>query len=466
VIVTNLPARVSRIIHERNLFTPGDTIIVALSGGADSCALLDILAGLRDISANLVVAHLNHCLRGAESDADEQFCRKLAEQYALPFESRRIDVADLARREGLNLEDAGRRARIAFLDEIRTHWQASAIALAHHADDQAETVLMRLLRGSGATGLSGMSFRNGSGRIRPLLTSTRTEIEAYLRARGLKHREDASNRDTAFLRNRIRHELLPVLAHYNPAIRERLVTTAALLADEDDLLERMASDLSVKVCAITDGGISCSLTRLKGEHPALRRRLFRKALANLAGDADHFSQCHIRALEQLADSSRPNAILNLPREITALREYGALLLRKSSPLNAAEVAEVEITAPGHYHLFDGSCVTLHTLSTAPLHPASLPSYTAVFDLEKSPFPWHVRTFRPGDRIHPFGMAGSKKLKDLFIDLKIPLTKRRRIPLFFSGDTLIWVCGIRTSRLAAVDDTSKKIIMAVYSYSTE
>jgi tRNA(Ile)-lysidine synthase len=462
VIVTNLPARVSRIIHERNLFTPGNTIIVALSGGADSCALLDILAGLKGMSVHLVAAHLNHCLRGAESDADEQFCRELAEQYAIPFESRHIDVADLAQREGLNLEDAGRRARITFLDEIRTRWQASAIALAHHADDQAETVLMRLLRGSGATGLSGMSFHSGNGRIRPLLSSTRIEIETYLRARGLKHREDASNRDTAFLRNRIRHELLPVLTHYNPAIRERLVTTAALLADEDDLLEHMASDLSVKVCSITDNGISCSLDRLKGDPPALRRRLFRQVLTNLAGDADHFSQCHIQALEQLADSSRPNAILNLPRNITALREYGMLHLRNTSPANTAEVAEVEITGPGHYRLFDGSCLTLHTLSTAPLHPASLPPATACFDLEKTPFPWHVRTFRPGDRIHPFGMAGSKKLKDLFIDLKIPLTKRKRIPLFFSGDTLIWVCGVRTSRLAALDDTSKNIIMAVYS----
>ena len=461
MIATNLPARISRIIRERNLFAPGDTVIVALSGGADSRALLDILAGLKGISARLVAAHLNHCLRGAESDADERFCRELAEHYELPFESGRIDVADLAQRNALNLEDAGRRARIGFLDEIRARWQASAIALAHHADDQAETVLMRLLRGSGATGLSGMSFSNENGRIRPLLSSTRTEIEAYLKARGLKHREDASNRDTAFLRNRIRHELLPLLTRYNPAIRERLVTTAALLADEDDLLERMASDLSAKVRTMTDNGISCSLDRLKEEHPALRRRIFRQALTSLAGDADHFSQSHIRALERLADSSRPNATLNLPRNIAALREYGMLHLRKKTSVKVAEVLKTEITGPGHYRLFDGSCVTLHT-PTVPFQPTSPPAAAAFFDLEKAPFPWYVRTFKAGDRIHPFGMYGSKKVKDLFIDLKIPTTERGRIPLFFSGDTLIWIRGVRTSRLAALDDRSKKIIMAVYS----
>ncbi len=462
MIVTNLSARVNRIIHDHNLFTSGDTIIVALSGGADSCALLDILAGLKDMSARLVVAHLNHCLRGVESDGDERFCRELAEHYALPFESRRIDVADLAYRQRLNLEDAGRRARIAFLDEIRATWQAAAIALAHHADDQAETVLMRLLRGSGATGLSGMSFRSENGRIRPLLSSSRKEIETYLKERGLKHREDASNRDTAFLRNRIRHELLPVMTHYNPAIRERLVTTAALLTDENDLLERMTSGLSDKVCVMSTNGISCSLARLKKEHPALRRRLFRHALTSLAGDADHFSQCHIQALEQLADSSRPNSTINLPRGITAVREYETMHLRKTSTSNACEAAEFEIPGPGQYQLSDGSCITLHMTSPALLHPSSLPATTAVFDLEKAPFPWHVRTFKPGDRIHPFGMDGSKKLKDLFIDLKIPLTERKRIPLFFSGETLIWVCGVRTSRLAALDTTSKKIIMAVYS----
>ena len=460
MIDTNLPERVSRVINGLRLFKPGDTVIVALSGGMDSCVLLDILAGLKGVCSRLVIAHLNHCLRGAESDLDEQFCLELAEQHALPFTSRRIDVAALARSKGLNLEDAGRRARIVFLDEVRTQWQASVIALAHHADDQAETVLMRLLRGSGATGLSGMSIR-GNHLVRPLLTSSRSDIENYLRARGLKHREDASNRDTTFLRNRIRHELLPLLTNYNPAIRERLVTTATLLADENQLLETQASALSTKVCTTTDAGVTFSLAHLKGEYPALQRRLFRQALTALAGDGDHFSQRHIQSLEQLINSPRPNASLNLPRGITALREYGILRLQKSSPVKAEVLDEMEIGGPGQYQLCNGSSVTV-SMASAPLHPASLSAGMELFDLDKAPFPWRVRTFRPGDRISPLGMTGSKKLKDLFIDQKIPRGDRKRIPLFFSNNTLIWVCGMRISRLAAVDEMSKNIILAVYS----
>ena len=196
---------------------------MALSGGADSAALLDLLSRLPGYNLHLVAAHLNHSLRGVESDADEEFCRLLAARYAIPFEARRIDVRRVAEESRLNLEDAGRRARIELFDEIRIKYGATAVALAHHGDDQAETVLMRLLRGSGMTGLSGMAYRNARGYVRPLLDITRPDIEQYLRGRGLEWREDASNSDTAYLRNRIRHQLLPLLEEYNPDIRALLL---------------------------------------------------------------------------------------------------------------------------------------------------------------------------------------------------------------------------------------------------
>ncbi|ABK99855.1 tRNA lysidine(34) synthetase TilS [Pelobacter propionicus] len=461
MIATNLPARVSRTIRDQQLFAPGDTVILALSGGADSCVLLDILAGLTEFSPCLVIAHLNHQLRGAESDGDELFCRSLAERYGLPFRSRSLDVAALARRQGLNLEDAGRRARLEFLEDVARSFHATAIALAHHADDQAETVLMRLLRGSGMTGLRGMSFRGPGGRIRPLLNSRRCEIDAYLRARGLEHREDASNRDTAFLRNRIRHELLPLLEQYNPAIRERLVGTAALLADEDDLLEGMAEDLAARACHFGSDSVSCSLTRLEGEPQALKRRLVRRILAHLTGNGEHVTRRHIQAMEDLMDSPRPNATLNLFRGIRAVREYGTLRLSRGLPPEDLPHEARELPGPGRYILSDGSLLTLAP-ATAPPDPASLPATVALFDLEKAPFPWRVRTFTPGDRIAPFAMAGSKKVKELFMERRVPRDQRGRIPLIFCGDDLIWVCGLRTSRLAQLDAGSRNIIMAVYS----
>ncbi len=458
----NLITRVIRVVRQHHLFQPGDTVIVGLSGGADSTALLDLLAGLPGFSLRLVAAHLNHCLRGPESDADEEFCRNLALRYAIPFESRRLDVKEYATQQGLNLEDAGRRARIAFFDELRVTWQATAVALAHHADDQAETVLMRLLRGAGPDGLAGMPYRNGRGSIRPLLNISRSEIEAWLTERGLTWREDASNRDTAFLRNRIRHELLPLLEQYNPAIRERLTATAALLADENDLLERLAGDLADRSCSGDGETIRCDIDLLAGQHPALRRRVFRHLLGRLAGNLDHFSGRHITALERLLESPNPNASLDLPQGITAAREYGSLLLRRpcATPVPAAD--EQLIAGPGRYPLPGGGSLTV-TIEPAPSALSPFPPDSAWFDPTKAPFPWLLRTFRNGDRIVPLGMTGSKKVKDLFMDEKIPLPQRRRIPLLFSGETLIWVCGLRSSNLSRSDGSSSRVIKAVLAH---
>lgn len=458
---TTLPARVCRTISELKLFTPGDTLIVAISGGADSTALLDLLSNLPEFSPRLVAAHLNHCLRGAESDADEKFVRSLAASYGIPIESRRIDVREMATKQGLNLEDAGRRARISFLNEVRTRWQATAIALAHHADDQAETVLMRLLRGSGMAGLAGMSYHNGQGRIRPLLNISRAEIEDYLTARGLSYREDSSNRDTAFLRNRIRHELLPLLQQYNPAVRGCLTTTAALLSDENELLKQLTEEIAARACRL-DGDMAVCNIRILSEAPlALRRRFFRLVLERLLGSLDHFSNRHIMALEQLVSSPRPNASLNLPHGITALREYDRLVIRLTDNVPAAMATEFVITQAGRYEFPDGSSLTLEYTTRPTTFPESAPN-TAFFDLDKAPFPWHVRTFQNGDRIIPLGMNGSKKVKEIFIDAKIPLSRRRRIPLVFSGETLIWLCGLRTSQIARIDDTTSSIISADFT----
>ena len=457
-----LNARVSRTIREHKLFTPGDTIIVAISGGADSTALLDLLANLPEFSPRLVAAHLNHCLRGAESDADEEFVRSLATQYDIPMESRRIDVKDMAQKQGLNLEDAGCRARLSFLNEVRTRRQAAAIALAHHGDDQAETVLMRLLRGSGMTGLAGMSCQNGHGIIRPLLNISRAEIEEHLKLRGLGYREDASNQDTTFLRNRIRHELLPLLKQYNPAIRDRLTATAALLADENELLNQLTEKIVARVCRFDGNTAVCDIRILQEEPLPLRRRLFRQVLGKLVGSLDHFSNRHISALEHLINSPRPNATLNLPQGVVALREYDTLKLRLSPAVPAAATAyALAIDKPGRYELPDGSSLTVEFV-TGPIDFSDSAANIACFDLRKVPFPWHVRTFRDGDRVVPLGMSGSKKVKEIFINAKIPLSQRRLIPLVFCNDTLIWICGLRISQLARVDDSSSRIISAVFS----
>lgn len=452
-----LISRVERIICRQGLFRPGDTLIVALSGGADSTFLLDLLSRLPGYNLRLIVAHLNHCLRGAESDADEEFCRDMALRYAIPFESRRIDIKAMASAERLNLEDAGRRARIAFLDETCVLYGASAVALAHHGDDQAETVLMRLLRGSGTTGLSGMAYRNARGYVRPLLDIARSDIEQYLRERGLTWREDVSNGDTIYLRNRIRHELLPFLEGYNPAIRTCLAATATRISDDEVLLRELTEQAAAGACMTAAGDVVCSITHLRTLSPALRRRVLRHAFNQVAGTLEGVGQRHIDALCALIDSERPNSRLDLPHGVAAVRAYDRLACMKSGTAVSGTDAELSIAGPGRYQLSAGGCLSVEGIPTTfPDHPCSVS-----VDLDKTPFPWLIRTFRSGDRMTPLGMHGRKKVKDIFIDRKIPLSERRRIPLLLSGDDLIWIAGVCASELCRIDSRSGAVVRVTW-----
>jgi tRNA(Ile)-lysidine synthase len=456
--VNDLHARITDTICTKQLFKAGDTLIIGLSGGADSTALLDLLATLPAFPVHLVAAHLNHCLRGVDSDTDEQFCRELAARYEIPFESRRVDVKAVADTYSLNLEDAGRRSRIDFFDDLSVRWQAAAVVLAHHADDQAETVLMRLLRGSGMAGLAGIPWSNGRGYVRPLLDITRGEIEAYLTERHLNWREDSSNRDTTFLRNRIRHELLPLLERYNPAVRKTLATTAGILSEEDALLEAHTLQAAELVCLFTGVTATCSISLLHSYPAALQRRLIRLMLSRLAGNLDHITHRHLENILRMCRAARPNLRTNLPQNLVALKEYDRLVI-KAPDKTATETVEIIIAGPGSYQMPDGSLLRIE-ISPPPADPAGNLA-TAYFDGERMPFPWHIRTFCPGDRIQPLGMSGRKKVKDIFIDEKVPLSRRTLTPLLFCGSELIWIVGLRTSHPARLDSLSTLIVKAVF-----
>ncbi len=453
-----LISRVERTVRRQRLFRPGDTLVIALSGGADSTLLLDLLSRLPDYNLHLIAAHLIHCLRGAESDADEKFCRGMASRHAIMFESRRTDVRKMAAELRLNLEDAGRQARIQFLDEIRTKYGAAAVVLAHHADDQAETVLMRLLRGSGMTGLSGMAYRNARGYVRPLLEISRSEIEKYLQCCGLSWREDASNSDTTYLRNRIRHHLLPLLEEYNPAIRSSLASTASILGDDEALLDELTVQAYAGTCRMGEGKIDCSVGQLNTLNTALRRRVLRHAFKQLTGTLERVSLRHIDAICDMIGSARPNSRLALPQGVTAVREYDRLLWIQTGEAQLETDFELLITEPGCYQLPCGGSISVDSAVTA-----AFPTYsgTACFDLSKTPFPWLVRTFRPGDRMTPFGMSGRKKVKDIFIDRKIPTAERMRIPLLFCGDDLIWIAGVCASELCRIDTPTAATVQVTW-----
>jgi tRNA(Ile)-lysidine synthase len=333
--------------------------------------------------------------------------------------------------------------------------------LAHHADDQAETLLMRLLRGSGMTGLSGIAYRTARGYVRPLLEMSRHKIEKYLREHELIWREDSSNSDTSYLRNRIRHELLPILEEYNPAIRSCLARTASVLSDDEALLDALTEQEFTRSCRMENGIIVCSVTKLRVLEPALRRRVLRRAFKQLTGNLEGVSHRHIDSICNMIDSDRPNSRLALPQRVAAVREYDHLLLKQSPETTPDTVPDLLITAAGCYLLPTGGAMTIE-ISDPPSGFNSLPSDTAYFDLDKVPFPWLIRTFRDGDRIIPFGMSGRKKVKDIFIDRKIPVAERKRIPHLFCGNDLIWIVGMCASELCRLSKETGSIAKATYT----
>lgn len=446
----------AQYIAEHHLFTEDDTVIVAVSGGADSVALLDILSSLADLHLRPVVAHLNHTLRGEESDADEEFVLNLAQSYGLPAELERVDVKEFSRMKGLSLEEGGRVARYSFFNYVARRYGANAVALGHHADDQAETVLMRLLRGSGTTGLCAMAPKSGENLVRPLLAATRREIEAYLHGRGLSYRHDSSNSDTGFLRNRIRHELIPCLETYNPAIRDRLVAMAETLARDEEVLELATAGAFARSAGWIHDKVTLDIAGCRAEPAGLRYRLYRRAVREVRGGLERIGSRHLRDIDSMMHGRKPHLTLCLPDGMMVVKSYGTISFYQTSHEEASYAYELTVAGPGVFDIPGRYRLTVEE-GTHHGNPEELPRSSAWFDAAAAPFPWLVRPFRAGDRIVPLGMTGHKKVKDLFIDEKIPLERRRRIPLFFSGDTLIWVGTVRPSAEVSVTGQTRRVI---------
>ncbi|MFZ3208983.1 MAG: tRNA lysidine(34) synthetase TilS [Geobacteraceae bacterium] len=453
----------SKTIREHSLFCEGDTLVVAVSGGADSVALLDLLAMLVESRLRLVVAHLNHCLRGAESDGDASFVRELALHYGLPVEIGTVDVRELSRRMRLSLEAAGRAARYAFLDEVALRHGAAAVVLAHHADDQAETVLLRLIRGAAGAGLCGMTAKSANGRyIRPLLNCKRAEIERYLTGRRIAWRVDSSNTDLNFLRNRVRHELLPVLASYNPAISERLTVTAAALAEDEALLDGITDEAFIRHSIHDKGEVVLCLDGVRKEAKGLRMRLYRRAIANIQGGLERIAYRHLEDIDRLVLAGRPQAALNLPDGMRVARRYDKLLFAANNGEELPVSYEFLVEGPGVYPLPKGGQLIVK-LAESPLGWLNVPITRAYIDLDAAPFPWFVRPFRAGDRFVPFGLTGRKKVKEMFIDLKLPSHIRQRIPILFCGERLLWVGGVRRAEDGRLTSSTRSVAMVEILY---
>lgn len=415
--------------------TRGIRLLVAVSGGPDSVALLRLLIGAAEsLKLEVVVAHLDHGLR-LESSNDAEFVRSLASGLHLPLVHERLSVPELAAARKCGLEEAARGARREFLLRNAASQECHVVALGHQRGDQAETVLHRLVRGTGTTGLAAMRPRYGN-IIRPLLGFSRSELLDYLQAIGQPYVTDASNGDPKFTRNRIRAELLPLLNSFNPRIEEHLAGLSRRLAHEEDYWREEVDRIWQQIAARRDGEqVVLDCEHLLSLHRALRARVLRRALLE-AGVLGEVGSVHVDALDHLIVGSSPQAELNLPGGWAA-RRYRELWLAPAPPSPVAPWSR-HIEAPGVYGLPSGVklCVTLEA------HARGQNASRAEFAARAIRFPLEVRTPRSGDRFRPSGMGGSKKLQDFFVDAQVAREERHCQPLVLAGDEILWLVGRR------------------------
>ena len=434
----------------------GDRVLVAVSGGPDSMALLAVLRALAGNGEfELCAAHFNHLLRGAEGLRDQACAEHVAQRLGVPC----VVGSATALPRGANLEARARAQRYDFLTAVGAARGCTKIATGHTVDDQAETVMMRLLRGSGRDGLAGIRPVRAGHIIRPLLDCSRHEVLAFLAAEGLPYCEDSSNREQRFLRNRVRHELMPVLRALTPAAVRRLATTAQVAGVESRWLDDHVRGLAAGMVA-ADGALS--VVGLAQLPPALRGRAVREWLRSRRGDLRQISAAHVDALLALACGDRPNRQRRVPGGGCVRREYDVLRFAARAPQPATELEHVLL--PGEtVRLPSGWQLAAQLVSVVPRRvPVDL--WTLVADADAVRAPLLVRGVRPGDRIQPFGMTGHRKLQDVFVDRKVPTGVRRHQAIIEADGEILWVPGVIRSASAPITAATRSTLRVIASDS--
>jgi tRNA(Ile)-lysidine synthase len=448
--------------------SPGDGIIVAVSGGADSVALLHILYGFREeLGFSLSIAHMNHMAREKDSDADAEFVRDLGQKLGLPCMVHSTDVKAEAKNQKTSFQETARNLRYQFLESALKVKKSNFIALGHTSDDQVETFIINLLRGSGARGLSGMPEIRAPF-IRPMLTSSRHEVESYLQENDIKFREDSSNKENHYVRNRVRNELLPILAEYNPQIKSTIIDTVSILKDEDQFFEEYVEELLPEFVRTDRGKPEVILSRefFLRQSKAIQKRLIRKALEPFIEGLRRISTVNVCAMIDLMEVARVGKEVRLPGGWRATGGTKSIKIELSprflnEPVTIKEQknsAKIELEMPGNTEWSEfGWHFNCRVLDPGSAN-FSKGSSQACFDYDKVGGHVGVRFFKPGDRFIPLGMNGRKKLKSFFIDEKIPQEERKVIPLLTSANgDIIWVYGRRISENYKVTEKTMKIL---------
>lgn len=451
--MSNVYRTFKQTVDRYGMLPPGKRVLLAYSGGSDSSALLGLLLTLRkERMIEIYLGHFNHQLRAAAAD-DERFVREAAGRFRLPLEVGRGDVKEFARRHRLNLEEASRRLRYDFLKSAAGRIGNCRIATAHTLTDQTETVFMRIMRGSGPLGLSGIFPCMEGGIIRPLLSLTRNDIQAYLEENGMTFRVDDSNADRRYLRNRIRLDLLPLLREkYDARIESHVDRLTSILREEERFMEKLTHEKAREILVQIDGMWTLDLSRMKNLDTALRRRVAREFFRRIKGDLRRVSLEDVETILNLKEGRA----FDFKSGITLEREHGIVrrvLPRPDLPAYALiweGDEDLEIEPLGlRFH---------RRCSDKTPGPEDFDDRNSVWlDAGKLSFPLRVRSPLEGDRYRPLGAPGRRNLKDVMREKRIPRALRDRLPVFVCGGDIVWIPGLPVGDVFKIDGKTREVV---------
>lgn len=457
--------KVKSFIKENNLIKDNDKILVALSGGPDSVCLLHILHSLKEeFNLTIGAAHINHMLRGEEALLDELYVEKLCEDLGISCYVARIDIDDISKKLNISHEMAGRDERYKFFESISNKYGYNKIAVAHNANDQAETVLMRMMRGTGLEGLGGIRAKRGENIIRPILSISREEIENYCFENELNPRIDKTNLENVYSRNKVRLDILPYMKeNFNEDIIQTLNRMAIILQKDDEYINKQCQKAFNKYCQLKNDTLIID-KKIFSLDQAIVTRIIKKSFIDYSKKYINFEMKHIYDVIYLSERGT-NKKIDLPNDIIAENIYGNIhLKRKNNLINSNENREISISIKdlsNNTLEFMGYTVKIEVVNKNNNIEFSNNDLIKYFDYDNIVDEIIIRTRRDGDKIRPFGMSGNKKVKDIFINNKVPIEDRDKVPIICFDNNIAWIVGYKVSEDYKITSKTKKIIKITF-----
>ncbi|MET3291328.1 UNVERIFIED_CONTAM: tRNA(Ile)-lysidine synthase [Brevibacillus sp. OAP136] len=466
---------VQKQLETEQLLAPGETIVIGVSGGVDSMVLLHLLHSLNVMHQHgwkLHAVHLNHCFRGEEARQDAAYVKSFCEELSIHVHLFEKDVPAYMDETGLGAQEASRNLRYELYEQVARNVKATKVAVAHHADDQVETILYRMLRGTSASGFFGMPMRRRLFEdvelIRPLLPFYKEQLISYSNQVGLVPREDSSNQSRKYQRNKLRLDVLPMFDSINPRYREHILQLANTIRQEDTYLMEKSREALAQVAETWEPNrIVVSLNKFQSCDLALQRRMITLILSYLSSRIEWSSQ-HVEAVLRVGIGENPSAVYYLPNKLAVKRVYNQLHFSEGSLLLEQHTGpfRYDLDKPGVTFIKESGLEFRLSIQSSIEALPRLGKCTALFDLDRLPGALAVRNRQNGDRISLLGSAGSTKLKEAMIDAKVPRHLRDRLPVVVSGDEIIWVPGVRRSSVAVVDGNTTRVLQVEVEYGEE